>query len=354
MSNTNNTFPSPNRRSPRIANQSQRRTNSTGTSRLLTYASDESSPTILPSRPRNDVVLAIDRARSAISRGSHGYSAAAATIAARESIERVMPGATTAAAAIANAPGRRRAAADAAAPDASRATKKKKKGPKFHNPEIFNFLHITEDILPISGEEWEDVETEHMIEYAEHNRTAASIRRKFMELYNKKIPTGDPTMPDTVRLAKTIRYKIEEKSDAAVGVEVDDAELGIEPDDAGVTSANQGSACARRPESRPFVSPRNRNNNTTSDLMQMMMASMMERQQRAEEEREERRVQQQQSQMMMAAMMASIVGRAAPTAPTQSQNRDAGVGDDEADESWDLVGGGGAGAGKPKDDRDYD
>ena len=84
--------------------------------------------------------------------------------------------------------------------------------------------------------------------------------------------------------------------------------------------------------------------------MQMMMASMMERQQRAEDERDDRRAQQQQNQMMMAgAMMASLVGRAAPTAPSQSQNRDAGVGEDE---SWDLIGG--AGAGKPKDDRDCD
>lgn len=165
------------------------------------------------------------------------------------------------------------------AKEGEKAPPSKKKGNKFYNPEIFNFLHITEDILPISGDDWEEVEIEHMIEYAENNRTGASLRRnKFMELYNKKIPTGDPTMPDTVKLAKKIRHLIEEKSDAAVGV--DDAELGIEPD-AGVASANQGSNRARRPESRPFVSPRNRNN-TTSELMQVMMASMMDRQQRAE------------------------------------------------------------------------
>lgn len=111
--------------------------------------------------------------------------------------------------------------------ESSRANNRRR-GNKFHNPEIFNFLHITEDIVPISGEEWEEVETEHMIEYAENNKTGASLRRKFMELYNKKVPTGDPNMPDTVRLGKKIHSKIEEKSDAAINVDVDDAELGIE------------------------------------------------------------------------------------------------------------------------------
>jgi hypothetical protein len=144
----------------------------------------------------------------------------------------------------ANANGRRRAAASA--PDDSSRANSKRRGNKFHNPEIFNFFHITEDILPISGEEWEEVETEHMIEYAENNRTGASLRRKFMELYNKKVPTGDPNMPDTVRLAKKIRFKIEEKSDAAINVDVDDAELGIEPaDDTAADTA--GVASARAP-----------------------------------------------------------------------------------------------------------
>ena len=77
----------------------------------------------------------------------------------------------------------------------------------------------------------------------------------------------------------------------------------------------------------------------------VMMASMMERQQRAEEEREDRRGQQQQSQMMMAAMMASFMWRAA-----SAQTRHAGVGDDETDDSWEIIGGG---VGKPNDDHDY-
>jgi hypothetical protein len=52
-----------------------------------------------------------------------------------------------------------------------------------------------------------------------------------MELYNENVPTGDPNMPDTVRLMKKIYFKIEEKFDAAINVHVNDAELGIEPAD---------------------------------------------------------------------------------------------------------------------------
>jgi hypothetical protein len=47
----------------------------------------------------------------------------------------------------------------------------------------------------------------------------------------------------------------------------------------------------------------------------------------------------------MAATMASFMGRTAP-----AQTHHPGVGDDEADDSWYIVG---SGVGKPKDDRDY-
>jgi hypothetical protein len=75
------------------------------------------------------------------------------------------------------------------------------------------------------------------------------------------------------------------------------------------------------------------------------MASMMECQQCAEEECEDHHVQQQQSQIMMAAMMAtSFMGRTGP-----AQTHHPRVGDDEADDSWDIIG---SSVGKPKDDHD--
>lgn len=78
-----------------------------------------------------------------------------------------------------------------------------------------------------------------------------------MELYNKKIPTGDPDMPETVRLAKKIRYKIEERADAPVDVAVTDG---------GVPWNSSRRSLASRPAIRLLVSPHNRNS-STNDLV---------------------------------------------------------------------------------------
>lgn len=43
------------------------------------------------------------------------------------------------------------------------------------------------------------------------------IKRKFATLHRKKIPTGDPLMPQEVRRAKHIRYKIVEGADLGEG-----------------------------------------------------------------------------------------------------------------------------------------
>jgi hypothetical protein len=107
------------------------------------------------------------------------------------------------------------------------------------------------------------------------------------------------------------------------------------------------SAHAHHSEPGPFVSPHTHsNNNATGDLVVVMMVLMMEHQQCAEEECKDRgHIQQQQSQMMMTAMMALSRGCAA-----LAHTHHAGVGDDEADNFWDIVSGG---IGKPKDICDY-
>jgi hypothetical protein len=51
--------------------------------------------------------------------------------------------------------------------------------------------------------------------------------------------------PDTVHLMKKIHFKIKEKSDAAINVDVNDAELGIKlVDDTAADTAGVASACA--------------------------------------------------------------------------------------------------------------
>jgi len=73
-------------------------------------------------------------------------------------------------------------------------------------------LDTIELIIPIGSGEWDRVEVAHSVEFEDKARTADSLKRKFRELYLRKGPTGDPTMPETVRRAKEINKKIREKS----------------------------------------------------------------------------------------------------------------------------------------------
>jgi len=73
-------------------------------------------------------------------------------------------------------------------------------------------LDAIESIIPIGSGKWERVEVAHSVDFEDKGRTADSLKRKFRELYLRKGPTGDPTMPETVRLAKEINKRIREKS----------------------------------------------------------------------------------------------------------------------------------------------
>jgi len=73
-------------------------------------------------------------------------------------------------------------------------------------------LDAIESIIPIGSGEWERVEVAHSVDFEEKGRTADSLKRKFRELYLTKGPTGNPTMPETVRRAKEINKKIRKKS----------------------------------------------------------------------------------------------------------------------------------------------
>ena len=76
------------------------------------------------------------------------------------------------------------------------------RGLAFRKEEVNFLLEVMEDILPISSMEWEDVERRHNERYATNERTKETLKRKFQNLYLKRVPTGDPTMPPEVRWAK--------------------------------------------------------------------------------------------------------------------------------------------------------
>jgi hypothetical protein len=68
--------------------------------------------------------------------------------------------------------------------------------------ELLNLLSIIEWLVPVSGEEWDQVEVQHGLMYP--NRKAEGLRRKFQELYRKKKSTGDPDCPLSVKRAKLL------------------------------------------------------------------------------------------------------------------------------------------------------
>ena len=89
--------------------------------------------------------------------------------------------------------------------------------PAYSETELLNLLGIIERIIPVSGEEWDQVEVHHSISYPV--RKAEGLRRKFQELYRKKKSTGDPDCPLSVKRAKLLRRAIIKRC------EVDDAEV---------------------------------------------------------------------------------------------------------------------------------
>ena len=74
-----------------------------------------------------------------------------------------------------------------------------------------NFIEIMESILPIGPTKWDQVWEQHSVVFPD--RELNTLRRKYTTLHRKKIPTGDPHMPDEVRMAKHCKYGISQKAE---------------------------------------------------------------------------------------------------------------------------------------------
>ena len=86
----------------------------------------------------------------------------------------------------------------------------KKRASNFTQEEVMHLLRILEDVVPVCKREWESVLDTHSERFP--GRDTASIRRKLQGLHRKKMPTGDPDMPEEVRLAKEVRDLIGAKA----------------------------------------------------------------------------------------------------------------------------------------------
>jgi len=92
-----------------------------------------------------------------------------------------------------------------------------KRGVGFNANEISILLDAVEEYLPIGQNDWEMVERMHSRYYPQSGRTKESLKRKFIQLYLTKIPTGDPKCPDDVRRAKHLLEEIKKRSDLSDG-----------------------------------------------------------------------------------------------------------------------------------------
>ena len=81
-----------------------------------------------------------------------------------------------------------------------------RRGKGFTKAETTTLLKTIEQVLPIDTEGWNEV---HDIFNSKHTpRGVEGLKRKFNKLANKPVPTGNPNMPEDVKLAKSIKGKL--------------------------------------------------------------------------------------------------------------------------------------------------
>ena len=85
-------------------------------------------------------------------------------------------------------------------------------GKGFTKAKTTTLLKAIERILPIDVEGWTKV---HEIFNSKHSsRGVEGLKRKFNKLANKPVPTGNPNIPEDVKLAKSIKGKLFRRSGA--------------------------------------------------------------------------------------------------------------------------------------------
>ena len=81
-----------------------------------------------------------------------------------------------------------------------------RRGKGFTKAETTTLLKAVERILPIDAEGWTEV---HEIFNSKHSsRGVEGLKRKFNKLANKPVPTGNPNIPEDIKLAKSIKGKL--------------------------------------------------------------------------------------------------------------------------------------------------
>jgi hypothetical protein len=210
----------------------------------------------------------------------------------------------------------------------------------FSNKEVEALLQHIGDLLPIAGEEWDEIEHLHAKMFPKLERLKDTLKCKFQSIYLTKSPTCDPQCPPNVRLAKHIYNQIKEKADISEGEEEPDI-AGDEESTLGnnknnnVTDNNQtttpvaasvlGAAIARPPGfTTPMTRVGTRTPTSTSNpvldryLKILLMEKEEQKEQQAVDDRHLRQQQENHNQLMQLMMMSMFKSNNIPTYPSQT------------------------------------
>ena len=101
---------------------------------------------------------------------------------------------------------------------------KKRRASGFSEVEVRSLLDEIEKIKPSGLEEWMSTASSHAQKWPNKGRTVDSLRRKFQQLYRRKIQAGNPNCPPSVRRAKHLRQAILDKANCSQAGDSDDVE----------------------------------------------------------------------------------------------------------------------------------
>jgi len=72
----------------------------------------------------------------------------------------------------------------------------------YSKTEVIDLMTMIRDRTPKSSEEWQQIAKLHNVKYHPFCRSLKSIKDTYGKLWKWKVPTGNPKIPDEVRLAK--------------------------------------------------------------------------------------------------------------------------------------------------------
>jgi hypothetical protein len=94
-----------------------------------------------------------------------------------------------------------------------------------------SLLHCIQWVLPLGNDSWQLVADLHAIQYAHCDRTALSIKKKYLKLANEQPSSGNPTMAQSTLLAKEIKEAINIKAGVTNPDVTDIFEEELQPED---------------------------------------------------------------------------------------------------------------------------